>query len=103
VAGGEFAAGALSGWASCRRRDHHAATGGYRFLVLGDEIRLSGAFGFTGEPTGRPHLPDEAATVHRYVGQVERTAPGLRLSSGVCGDKRFKSTVQGWVRCGAVA
>jgi hypothetical protein len=47
---------------------------GYRYRVLGDEIRLSGAFGFTGEPTGRPPLPDEAATVHRHVGRVERTA-----------------------------
>ena len=36
---------------------------GYRFRVLG-----------TGEPTGRPPLPEEATAVRRHVGQVERTA-----------------------------
>ncbi len=32
---------------------------GHRFRVLGDELRRPGGFGFTGEPTGRPPLPDE--------------------------------------------
>jgi hypothetical protein len=47
---------------------------GYRFRVLGDELRRPDGFGFTGEPTGRPPLPEEAATVHRHVGRVERVA-----------------------------
>jgi hypothetical protein len=95
---------------------------GYRFRVLGDELRRPGGFGFTGEPTGRPPLPEEAATVHRHVGQVERSArawtdahreearrlqaEGLSWSAiaeRVCGDRRFKATVQGWLRSGAVA
>jgi hypothetical protein len=90
---------------------------GYRYRVLGDEIRLSGAFGFTGEPTGRPSLPDEAATVHRHVGRVERgarawtdahreearrlQAEGVSWSAiaeRVCGDARYKSTVGTWLR-----
>ena len=33
---------------------------GYRFRVLGNEIKDRG-FGFTGAPTGRPPLPDETA------------------------------------------
>ncbi len=95
---------------------------GYRFRVLGDEIRLSGTFGFTGEPTGRPPLPEEAATVRRHVGPVERAASiwteahreearrlqaeGLswaQVAERVCGDKRFKSTVQRWLRAAACA
>lgn len=90
---------------------------GYHFRVLGDEIRLSGAFGFTGEPTGRPPLPEEAAAVRRRVGQVERVArnwtdahreearrlqaEGLswaQVAEQVCGDRRFKSTVGVWLR-----
>ena len=89
---------------------------GCLFRVLGDEIRLSGAFGFTGEPTGRPPLPEEAATVHRHVGRVETVArtwtdahreearqlqaegvSWAQIAERVCGDKRFKSTVQGWL------
>jgi hypothetical protein len=89
---------------------------GHLFRVLGDELRRPNGFGFTGEPTGRPPLPDEAATVHRHVGHVQRTArtwtaahreearrlqaDGLSWSAiaeRVCGDKRFKSTVQGWL------
>jgi hypothetical protein len=89
---------------------------GYRFRVLGDELRRPDGFGFTGEPTGRPPLPEEAATVHRHVGRVERVAhawtdvhredarrlqaEGLSWSAIaelVCGDRRFKSTVQGWL------
>ena len=84
---------------------------GYRFRVLGDEIRLSGAFGFTGEPTGRPPLPEEVAGVRRHVGPVEREArtwtdvhreqarrlqaEGLswaQIAEQVCGDKRYKPT-----------
>ena len=95
---------------------------GHCFRVLGDEIRLSGRFGFTGEPTGRPPLPEEAATVHRHVGQVERTArtwtdahreearrlqaEGLSWSAiaeRVCGDKRYKPAVGTWLRPAAVA
>ena len=90
---------------------------GYRFRVLGDELRLSGAFGFTGSPTGRPPLPEEAATVHRHVGRLETEArvwtdahreearrlqaEGLswsQIAERVCGEARYKSTVQGWLR-----
>jgi hypothetical protein len=90
---------------------------GHLFWVLGDELRRPNGFGFTGEPTGRPPLPDEAATVRPHVGRVERTArawtdahrvearrlqaEGLswaQIAERVCGDKRFKSTVQGWLR-----
>jgi hypothetical protein len=51
---------------------------GHRFRVLGDELRDQG-FGFTGESTGRPPLPDEAqdalrrAGVHRSVVPVEHS------------------------------
>jgi hypothetical protein len=45
---------------------------GYKFRVLGDELRDRG-FGFTGEPTGRPPLPDETVKARRGVG-VERVA-----------------------------
>jgi hypothetical protein len=95
---------------------------GYRYRVLGDELRRPGGFGFTGEPTGRPPLPAEAATVHRHVGQVARAArtwtdahrqearrlqaEGLswaQIAERVCGDKRYKSTVQTWLRRPAVA
>jgi hypothetical protein len=67
-------------------------------------------------------LPDEAAIVHRHVGQVERTArtwtdahreearrlqaEGLSWSAiaqRVCGDKRYKPTVGTWLRRPAVA
>jgi hypothetical protein len=90
---------------------------GYRFRVLGDEIRLSGTFGFTGQPTGRPPLPEEAATVHRHVGRVETAArtwtdahrgearrlhaEGLswsQIAERVCGAARYKSTVGCWLR-----
>lgn len=66
--------------------------------------------------------PEEAATVRRHVGQVERTArtwtdahreearrlqaealSWSAIAERVCGDRRFKSTVQGWLRSGAVA
>jgi hypothetical protein len=47
---------------------------GFRFCVLGDELRRPNGFGFTGEPTGRPPLPEEAATAHRRVGRVEGEA-----------------------------
>ena len=89
---------------------------GYRFRVLGDELRRPGGFGFTGEPTERPPLPEEATAVRRHVGQVERVsriwtdahreearrlqAEGVswaQIAERVCGDKRFKSTVQGWL------
>ena len=69
-----------------------------------------------GEATGRPPLPAETATVHRHVGRLEteaRTwtdahreearrlqAEGLSWSAiaeRVCGDRRFKSTVQEWL------
>jgi hypothetical protein len=78
---------------------------GHRFRMLGDEIRHPG-FGFTGEPTGRPPLPEEAATVRRHAGRLEdaaRTwtdvhraearrlqAEGLswsQVAERVCGDK----------------
>jgi hypothetical protein len=94
---------------------------GYRFRVLGDELRRPG-FGFTGEPTGRPPLPEEAATVHRHVGRVENEArtwteahrqearrlqaEGLswsQIAERVCGEARYKSTVQGWLRSASVA
>ena len=90
---------------------------GHLFRVLGDEIRLSGAFGFTGEPSGRPPLPAEAATVHRHVGRVETVArtwteahreearrlqgegvSWAQIAERVCGDKRYKSTVGVWLR-----
>ena len=44
---------------------------GCLFRVLGDEVRRPNGFGFTGEPTGRPPLPAEAATVHRHVGRLD--------------------------------
>jgi hypothetical protein len=90
---------------------------GFRFRVLADELRRPEGFGFTGEPTGRPPLPDEAATVHRRVGRVERVActwtdahreearrlqaEGLswsQIAERVCGDKRYKPTVGTWLR-----
>ena len=47
---------------------------GHLFRVLGDELRRPSGFGFTGEPTGRPPLPEETASVHRHVGRVETVA-----------------------------
>jgi hypothetical protein len=47
---------------------------GYRFRVLGDELRRPSGFGFTGEPTGRPPLPDEAVSARRRVGPLEDRA-----------------------------
>ncbi len=95
---------------------------GFRFRVLGDELRRPNGFGFTGEPTGRPPLPEEATAVRRHVGQVERAArtwtdahrqearrlqaEGLSWSAvaeRVCGDKRYKPTVGTWLRPAAVA
>ena len=86
---------------------------GHRFTVLGNEISMtSSRIQFTGEPTGRPPLPEEVAGVRRHVGRLEdaaRTwsdvhreqarrlqAEGLswsQIAEEVCGDKRFKSTV----------
>ena len=90
---------------------------GHLFRVLGDELRRPSGFGFTGEPTGRPPLPEEAATVHRHVGRVETVArawtdvhreqarrlqaEGLswaQIAEQVCGDKRYKPTVGTWLR-----
>ena len=91
---------------------------GARFRVLGDELRRPDGFGFTGAPTGRPPLPQEAADATRKVG-VHRAAvtwtdahraearrlqaEGLSwaaIAERVCGDKRFKPTVGGWLRAG---
>jgi hypothetical protein len=62
-------------------------------------------------------LPEEATAVHRHVGQVERVArtwtdahreearrlqaQGLswsQIAERVCGEARYKTTVQGWLR-----
>ena len=70
----------------------------------------------------RSPLAAETATVRRHVGQVERTArtwtdahreearrlqaEGLSWSAiaeQVCGDRRYKSTVQGWLRPAATS
>jgi hypothetical protein len=89
---------------------------GYRFRVLGNEIGDSG-FRFTGEPTGRAPLPEETPKRTAAIGtrstprkwsdghreQARRLQAGGGLSHSqialeVCGDKRFKSTVQLWLR-----
>jgi hypothetical protein len=96
---------------------------GFRFTVLGDECRRPHGFGFTGELTGRPPLVEESGAARRRVGShVEDKArtwtdadrvearrlwvEGLswsQIAERVCGDKRYKSTVQVWLRPPAVA
>jgi hypothetical protein len=99
---------------------------GYRFQVLGNEIRaVSGGFGWTGEPTGRPPLPTESAGARRPVGQHRGPTEGRRewtdadreraralqaeglsqsqIALEVCGDRKFRSTVQLWLKHPAVA
>jgi hypothetical protein len=95
---------------------------GYRFRVLGNEIGTRG-FRFTGEPTGRPPLLAESAVARRAVGhhrdaevrvwtdadkaEARRLqAEGLsqsKIAEAVCGDRKFRSTVQQWLRPEAVA
>jgi hypothetical protein len=94
---------------------------GVLFRVLGDEIGSSG-FRFTGVPTGRPPLPDEAVGALRRYDRVEREArtwtdedraearrlqgEGLswsQIAERVCGEARYKSTVGGWLRSAQTA
>jgi hypothetical protein len=49
---------------------------GHRFAVLGTEIGSSG-FKFTGEPSGRPPLPEETAGARRPAGFHRGGAPPL--------------------------
>jgi hypothetical protein len=88
---------------------------GYRFRVLGDEIKDRG-FGFTGAPTGRPPLPEEApnrngaararssrqvwSDWHRQEARRLQAEGGLsqsQIALEVCGDRKFRSTVQLWL------
>jgi hypothetical protein len=86
---------------------------GFRFVVLGDELRRPHGIGFTGEPTGRAPLPDEAAGARRRVGThtkdrlpwtVEQKRRALELvdagMSWAAAGREVgapKSTVQVWV------
>jgi hypothetical protein len=90
--------------------------------VLGTEIGHSG-FRFTGEPTGRPPLPEETVGALRRAGsrveQAARTwtdehreqarqlrAQGMsyaQIAEAVCGDRRCRQTVAAWTRQAAVA
>lgn len=95
---------------------------GQRFTVLGNEVHGQ-AFGFTGEPTGRPPLPDELTAARRSAG-VRRDRPtawtdqhraearrlaaegGLsqsQIAERVCGDRRYRTTVALWLQQDAVA
>jgi hypothetical protein len=91
---------------------------GHRFLVLGDELRRPHGFGWIGQTDARPPTPEQAQDALRRVGSVrgsantwtdERRAEARRLwaeeqlswsqiAERVCGDKRYKSTVQVWLR-----
>lgn len=91
---------------------------GHRYRVLGNELGSSG-FRFTGEPTGRPPLPDETRDALRPVAKPQQKtssiawtdedralalvlqAEGLSqaaIAERVCGDRKFRSTVQTWLR-----
>jgi hypothetical protein len=99
---------------------------GFRYRVLGNEIRaVNGGFGWTGEPTGRPPLPAESAGARRPVGGHRGSTEGRRewtdadreraralqaeglsqsqIALEVCGDRKFRSTVQVWLQRDAVA
>jgi hypothetical protein len=88
---------------------------GLVFVVLGDH--LSDEVDWTGEPTGRPPLPAE--TPQRRSGGTRESprewtdehraeahrlaAEGLsqsKIAELVCGDRRFRSTVQLWLKAG---
>jgi hypothetical protein len=90
---------------------------GARFLVLGNELRRPAGIGWTGQTDARPPTPDEQVEALRRVGQVERVAnawtdehreeahrlqaEGLswsQIAEQVCGARRYKSTVQTWLR-----
>jgi hypothetical protein len=89
---------------------------GHRFTVLGNEIHGQ-TFGFTGETTGRPPLPDELAA--RRSAQVRRDRSNVwtdehradarrlyaegglsqaQIAERVCGDRRYRTTVAVWLR-----
>ena len=90
---------------------------GHRFGVLGDELLRPHGFGWTGQTDARPPTPDESQDALRRVGVMrgeannwtdEHRAEARRLwaeerlswtqiAERVCGDKRYKSTVQGWL------
>ena len=94
---------------------------GLRFAVLGTEFSMtSDRIQFTGEPTGRSPLPDETATTRKRAGshngvehdhrpwtdddreqarrlQMERLSQA-KIAERVCGDRKFRSTVQMWLR-----
>jgi len=98
---------------------------GDHFLVLGNEIPVAepARFTFVGTRTGRPALPADAPArngngtnpgarssprkwTDEHRAEARRLqAEGLswsQVAERVCGDKRFKSTVQLWLRPRAV-